>query len=351
MESTTLMYEDIDYINFWNISGNITNDMDMEKYEEILKFISLTRIIIPVLFGLITIFGLLGNILTIAGIQRHKTIRGITKYLIANLAITDILYIAFGVSFKAIYPVLHFWPFGYIWCRIHMYLEYVSYFAKIYTLVLMSLDRYIALVHPIRAIILRTKQNGYIALIASWILVILGNIPFIFIAKEEVTGEQTKVCYIHFEDPSRFATCYFMFSYLLPLIVLIFLNGHIFRVFLTGKTPTGYTNGDLIQLEVNKSVTKMVVLVVALYAVCWMPLQVIMLYSLVSKEVHFTVTFASIIYAAQCLAYMNSCINPILYTFYIHTFRNGIQNIICCRKTRRPTTGSHSSLITTSDML
>ncbi|KAL3888004.1 hypothetical protein ACJMK2_000388 [Sinanodonta woodiana] len=351
MESTTLMYEDIDYINFWNISGNITNDMDMEKYEEILKFISLTRIIIPVLFGLITIFGLLGNILTIAGIQRHKTIIGITKYLITNLAITEILYVAFGVSFKATYSALHFWPFGDIWCRIHTYLDYVSYFAKMYTLVLLSLDKYIALVHPIRAILLRTKQNGYIALIALWSLVILGNIPFIFISKEEGIIKQTKVCYIHFEDTSRFATCYFMFSYLLPLIVLIFLNGHLLRVFLTGTSPKERTNGDLIQLEVNKSVTKMVLLLVALYAVCWMPLQVIMLYTHVSKEVHFTVTFASIIYAAHCLAYMNSCINPILYTFYMHTFRNGIQNMICCRKTKHSTNGSHSSLITTSDML
>ncbi|KAL3888006.1 hypothetical protein ACJMK2_000390 [Sinanodonta woodiana] len=335
MESTTLMYEDIDYIHFWNISGNITNDMDMEKYEEILKFISLTRIIIPVLFGLITIFGLLGNILTIAGILRHKTIIGITKYLITNLAITDILYVAFGVSFKAIYPALRFWPLGDIWCRIHTYLEYVCYFAKICTLVLMSLDRYIYLAHPIRALMLRTKRNGYIALIALWSLVILGNIPFIFIAREVVIDEQVKVCSIHFEDPSGFATYFFLFSYLLPLIVLILLNGHTFRVFVTGTSPTGYTNGDLIQLQVNESVTKMVFLVVSFFAVCWMPLQVIMFYTHVSKEKHSTVTFGSIVYAAQCLAYMNSCINPILYTFYTHVFRNSIKNMICCRTTIR----------------
>ncbi|KAL3888005.1 hypothetical protein ACJMK2_000389 [Sinanodonta woodiana] len=356
MESTALIYEDIDYFYFWNISENITNNMDMEEYSEILNFIKLTRLIIPVLFGLITIFGLLGNILTIVGIQRHKTIIGITKYLITNLAITDILYVAIGVSFKAIYPVLHFWPFGDIWCRIHTYLEYVCYFAKIYTLVLISLDRYIDFVHPIRAVQLRTKQNGYIAHIALWSLVILGNTPFIFFAKEvninpEYIEEQQMVCVIHFKDDTVAAICLFIFTFMLPIILMCVLYGHMLKVFLTGKSPAGQNNGDHSRLHANKRVTKMVLLVVTVFAVCWMPHQVIMLYAHVSKEKHVTVTFASIVYAANCLAYMNSCINPILYTFYTHTFRNGIQNMICCRKTRRPTAGSQSSLITTSGML
>ncbi|KAL3887979.1 hypothetical protein ACJMK2_000364 [Sinanodonta woodiana] len=346
MESAEkITYDDVDISHFWNTSQNNT----YEEFEELLKFISLTSIIIPVIYGLITIFGFLGNILTIAVVLLHKANRGITKYLILNLAIADLLYVMFCVPFKAIYPVLHYWPFGDIWCRIHTYLEYVCYFASMYILVLVSVDRYIALVHPIRAIMLRTKQHGYIALIALWIIVILGNIPFIFIAKEvninpEYIEEQQMVCVIHFKDDTVSAICLFMFAYMLPMILLCVLYGHMLKVFLTGKSPAGQNNGDHSRLHANKRVTKMVVLVVTVFAVCWMPLQVIMLYTHVSKEKHSTVTFGSILYAANCLAYMNSCINPILYTFYTHTFRNSIKRIICCRKTRFPKRGSLSSV-------
>ncbi|KAL3887975.1 hypothetical protein ACJMK2_000360 [Sinanodonta woodiana] len=350
MESTEMITSDyVDISHFWNTSENITYDMEWEEYEELLKFISLTRIIIPVLYGLITIFGLLGNILTIAVVLLHKANKGITKYFILNLAIADLLYVIVCVPFQAIYAVLHSSPFGDSWCRIHTYLEYVCFFASMYILVLVSVDRYIALVHPIRALMLRTKRNGYIALIALWSLVILGNIPFIFIAKEvninpEFIEEQQMVCEIHFKDDTVAPICLFLFSYMLPMILLCGLYGHILKVSLTGKSPSGENNGDHIRLHARKRVTKMVLLVVTVFAVCWMPLQVIMLYTHISKGQHSTVAFASIIYAAQCLAYMNSCINPILYTFYTHTFRNSIKNMICCIKTRFPKHGSYSSV-------
>ncbi|KAL3887974.1 hypothetical protein ACJMK2_000359 [Sinanodonta woodiana] len=364
MESTeTMTHTNIDDIHYENISHNTTNVMDLLGNEDILTFISLTRIIIPVLYGLITIFGLLGNILTIAGILLHKSNRGITKYLILNLAVADLLYVMFCVPFKAIYAVLHSWPLGDSWCRIHTYLEYVCYFASMYILVLVSLDRYIALVHPIRAIPLRTKRNGCIALIALWSLLILGNIPFIFIATEvninSGSVEERMVCTLNFKNGTVAAICLFMFAYMLPMIVLCVLYGHMLKVFLTEKSSTGQNNGNQIRLHANKSVTKMVLLVVTVFAVCWMPLQVIILYTHISKGQHSTVTFASISYAANCLAYMNSCINPILYTFYTHVFRNSIKRIICCRRTRSlkrcsrnsVKVGSHRSAVTACTMI
>ncbi|KAL3887976.1 hypothetical protein ACJMK2_000361 [Sinanodonta woodiana] len=350
MESTdTIASDDVDSSHFWNISENITYVMDYEEYEEIFKFISFTRIIIPLLVGLITIVGLIGNIWTIAVIMDHKANRGITKYFILNLAIADLLYVIVCVPFKAIYNVLYHWPLGDSWCRIHTYIEYVCYFASMYILVLVSVDRYIALVHPIQSIIVRTKQNGCISLFALWILVILGNIPFIFIAKEvnvkpESTEEQQMICTLQFKDDTVAAVCLFTCAYMLPMIALCALYGHMLKDILTGKSTKGQNVRDHIRLRDNKRVTKMVILKVTVFAVCWMPIQVIKFYTLVSKDVRVTVTFASIVYAAQCLAYMNSCINPILYTFYSHTFRNSIINMICCRKTRFPKRGSHSAV-------
>jgi len=79
----------------------------------------------------------------------NQQMRSTTNLLIINLAIADLLFIVFCVPFTATDYVLPFWPFGEIWCKIVQYLIVVTAYASVYTLVLMSLDRFLAVVHPI----------------------------------------------------------------------------------------------------------------------------------------------------------------------------------------------------------
>ena len=44
------------------------------------------------------------------------------------------------------------WPFGLLWCKTVQYLIYTTNFFSIYTLILMSMDRFLAVVYPVRAL-------------------------------------------------------------------------------------------------------------------------------------------------------------------------------------------------------
>lgn len=62
----------------------------------------------------------------------------------------------------------------------------VCAYASIYTLVLMSLDRFLAVVHPIASISIRTEQNAYRAILLTWVTILLLCIPALIAHSEEV---------------------------------------------------------------------------------------------------------------------------------------------------------------------
>ncbi|RXG69095.1 Cysteinyl leukotriene receptor 2 [Armadillidium vulgare] len=59
-----------------------------------------------------------------------------------NLAIADLLFTVFCVPFTASDYIFSKWPFGSLWCKVVQYLTYVTAYASVYTLLLLSLDRY-----------------------------------------------------------------------------------------------------------------------------------------------------------------------------------------------------------------
>ena len=91
-------------------------------------------------------------------VAANQQMRSTTNLLIINLAVADLLFIVFCVPFTATDYVLPFWPFGDIWCKIVQYLIVVTAYASVYTLVLMSLDRFLAVVHPITSMSVSTTS-------------------------------------------------------------------------------------------------------------------------------------------------------------------------------------------------
>lgn len=98
--------------------------------------------VVTICFSLIGIMGFIGNTLVIYVVLPNPQMRNTTNLLIINLAIADLLFTIFCVPFTAIDYTLAVWPLGNAWCKIVQYLIIVSALASIYTLVLMSLDRF-----------------------------------------------------------------------------------------------------------------------------------------------------------------------------------------------------------------
>jgi len=133
---------------------------------------------VPIIFGIIVVVGFIGNALVVVVVAANQQMRNTTNLLIINLALADLLFIVFCVPFTASDYALPFWPFGDAWCKIVQYLVIVTAYASVYTLVLMSLDRYLAVVHPITSMSIRTEANTYWAIAVTWVFQMLHFIFF-----------------------------------------------------------------------------------------------------------------------------------------------------------------------------
>lgn len=74
----------------------------------------------------------------------------VTNYLIANLAVGDLLMALLCVPFSYISVLLQYWPFGQVLCHIVAPAQAVCVFVSAYTLVALAADRYIAILYPLR---------------------------------------------------------------------------------------------------------------------------------------------------------------------------------------------------------
>lgn len=134
-------------------------------------------LIVPILFGIIFILGLFGNALVVLVVASNQQMRNTTNILIINLAMADLLFIIFCVPFTAADYVMRYWPFGEIWCKTVQYLIIVTAYVSVYTLVIMSVDRFLAVVYPVASISIRTERNTYWAISITWVVVLLTCLP------------------------------------------------------------------------------------------------------------------------------------------------------------------------------
>lgn len=111
---------------------------------------SLTAVFIPLIYGLVCVVGLVGNTLVIHVIVHYTKNESVTNIYILNLAIADELFML-GLPFLAVQNALLSWPFGSLMCRVVMTVDAINQFTSIFCLTVMSVDRYLAVVHPIRS--------------------------------------------------------------------------------------------------------------------------------------------------------------------------------------------------------
>ncbi|CAN8030659.1 unnamed protein product [Ixodes persulcatus] len=308
------------------------NDDDIDYYPGNRAVEEVLAIVVPILFGAIAVIGFFGNALVVLVVLCNPQMRSTTNILIINLAMADLLFIVFCVPFTGWDYTLNYWPFGDVWCRIVQYLVIVCASASIYTLVLMSFDRFLAVVHPITSMAIRTDRNAFLAIFMTWIVILLSCIPALFAHGMVFVDDNYSSCMFLTDvgySLAAFQICFFMASFVVPLTLIFILYVLMLKRLWFGVTPGGRISRESVRSK--KRVTRLVVVVVLVFAVCWCPVQVVLvlksvdLYGLPMNPTRIVIQIAS-----QILAYTNSCVNPFLYAFLSDNFRKSFRKIIFC---------------------
>lgn len=187
-----------DYNDFPDFAYGGTNCSGHSKFlDELKSFYAPSMIVVPSIYCIICLVGLIGNGLVIFVIvgSREMT-KSVANIYILNLAIADTL-LLLALPFSSTQRVLLAWPFGIGMCKIVEAVKYLSYFASIFFLTAMSVDRYFAVVHVVKASRYRTNKNTYSVCLLVWLASFVMIIPLLIYTK--IQGEICVLVFVNSE--------------------------------------------------------------------------------------------------------------------------------------------------------
>ncbi|NXH37403.1 CCR5 protein, partial [Myiagra hebetior] len=141
---------------------------------------------LPPLYSLVVIFGLTGNMLVVLILVKYKRLKSMTDIYLLNLAISDLLFV-FSLPFWAYYAV-HDWIFGEALCRILSGVYLLGFYSGIFFIILLTVDRYLAIVHAVFALKARTVTYGILASVVTWAVAVLISVPGAVFHKTQKEG-------------------------------------------------------------------------------------------------------------------------------------------------------------------
>ncbi|XP_013783945.2 pyrokinin-1 receptor-like [Limulus polyphemus] len=306
----------------------------------------------------ILVTGAVGNICTCGVIAKNKYMHTATNYYLFSLAISDLLLLVLGLP-QEMYQLWENYPyiFGEFFCFIRGLTSETSTNASILTITAFTVERYLAICHPLRAHTMSKLSRAVKFIIVIWILGALAAIPiaFQFGIVNLYNISEYAVCTVKKPLKHAFGISSLLFfilpmSVILILYVLIALQLRRSLELSRRETTHGATNG-LNQQSVHghssrqtvksstsyssrRAVIKMLIAVVVAFFVCYAPFhaQRLMATYVTDPTPTETIIYDVLTYLSGVLYYVSTTINPILYSIMSFKFRQAFKETLarCC---------------------
>ncbi|XP_020792912.1 C-C chemokine receptor type 5 [Boleophthalmus pectinirostris] len=301
------------------------NDLDLDSYTPC-KYENHATYILPAFFIFFFVIGILGNSLVLWIIACGVRLRSMTDVCLLNLAVADLL-LACTLPFLA-HQAWDQWKFGDAMCKVVLGVYHIVLYCGIFFICLMSIDRYLAIVHAVYAMRARTRSFGMIAAGVIWIVGFCASFPDIIFLQEKHTV-QKNVCYPFYpKDEQEDIHFWRVFSFfkmnvlglLVPLLIMGFCYSQILWRLMSSRTS-------------KKQAIRLVLLVVAVFVCCWAPYNVVIFFKALEylgiyTECHSSQAIANALPITEAVSYSHSCLNPILYVFVGEKFRRHLIRLI-----------------------
>lgn len=302
--------------------------------------------------------GLVGNSLVIVVTLTQQKMRTSVNLFLLNLAFSDLTFLVVCVPFMAYHYAAENWLIGEAACKLSQYILYVTVYVTVYTLVSISVARFLHIVCAYREV----RTRGFIAGLvgAIWVTMLTVNVPILLIYRvkefpSDIAAEPYYYCGM--EAPQihgrRLFLSFFVLTYLAPLttiatmylLILRYLNRKQRRSSLrlqrkstmtSTMTGEGTTTGNgSSATRRNNYATRISIAIVVVFGMCWLPLNVHLLIAYYGVQ-PVSRTYEVFRLLCHVFAYSNSCMNPFIYHYVSTDFRQSLRNLLpaCFRRSR-----------------
>lgn len=320
-------YEEYDYRDE-NFSKN-----DHTELRQSLNIMSL------IVYSLAFVLGVLGNgvVIWVTGFKMKKTVN--TVWFL-NLAVADFLFTAF-LPLSVTYTAMDFhWPFGKFMCKLNTTISFLNMFASVYILVVISVDRCVSVVWPVWAQNHRNVRRASCVSLCVWALALILSAPY-FVFRDTGSSEHNDdiICFNNFAFSDDYVTqsvihlrlCRHqamtitrsVLGFVIPFSVIVSCYAVIIHRLSRNRTLASQSSRPF----------KIIAAIIVTFFLCWAPFHIMGLIELVHHMTNYTnETFDHIVMIGvpitTSLAFLNSCMNPLLYVFMGQDFKDKVRKSI-----------------------
>ncbi|KAH7934741.1 QRFP-like peptide receptor [Rhipicephalus sanguineus] len=315
-------------------------------------------------YGATLLLGLVGNLLIVYTVARFPRMRSISNLFLASLASADLLIVLLCVPVKFGQLFSYTWTLGEVGCKLLLYVQHVSMICSVLNLTFLSIERYYAVIHPVRSRYLCTFSQARRVIIFIWIAAFLTALPIIFVQVHVEMGVHRRAYWCMRDEASPGAWRSFeIYMLILVLCIPTLVMGYAYTKIcaqlwmvvreraslttgtsvateMTEKKPKKKTtfapNGDPAGLKPSRAdedtvrqVIKMLILVVCLFVLCWAPILILNVLTAFGGVA--TLNYSYLKPLRTCfhlLSYLNSCVNPLVYGFMSRSFRGSFREAL-----------------------
>ncbi|XP_077460882.1 somatostatin receptor type 5 isoform X3 [Stigmatopora argus] len=319
--------EPLDVLNFSSPYANVSSGMFITQS---IPFQGSSTLLTGVIYITVFLLGLVGNSLAIYVVLRHAKMKT---------------------------NVLSYWPFGSILCRLVMTADSMTQFTSVFCLTVMSVDRYLAVVHPIRSSKWRHTRVAKAVSAGVWAASFVVVLPVVIFSDVQETFNS---CNMIWPEPADvWSTAFILYTsavgFFGPVLIICFcyllivfkvclhvclwvlpypwLHFPICVLISTQVKSSGKCAGLTSRRRSERKVTRMVMVIVLVFVLCWLPFFIINIVNLV-VIIPESSAAAGVYFLAVILSYANSCANPLLYGFLCDNFKQSFRKVLCLKRIR-----------------
>ncbi|XP_004541648.1 chemerin-like receptor 1 [Maylandia zebra] len=291
-----------------------------------------------VVYSLAFVLGVLGNgvVIWVTGFKMKKTVN--TVWFL-NLAVADFLFTAF-LPLSVTYTALDFhWPFGKFMCKLNTTISFLNMFASVYILVVISVDRCVSVVWPVWAQNHRNVRKASYVSLCVWVVALILSAPY-FIFRDIGPSYHNKDiinCFNNFalsddEDTYNDTQLFrhqamiftrFLLGFVVPFTVIVSCYAVIIHRLRRNRTLANQSSRPF----------KIIAAIIITFFLCWAPFHIMGLIEMAnympeySSEILDDITIIGLPIATS-MAFLNSCLNPLLYVFMGQDFKDKVRKSI-----------------------
>ena len=291
-----------------------------------------------VALSLLLVVSLIGNLLIVLIVYKTPTLRKPINMLIANMAMSDLLFPIFSFPFRLAYfhgggGWLIGGNLGQALCKLHVFGTYICSLVSVQSLVLITVDRFGAVVVPLRSPLITIKQCPFF-IVATWIIAMAVHSPYLVAQKlveypggmscktqwRETFGENANRNYI-----LVLAIVFFYTSFVLLVILYSVILIKLKRQAHPGEPSA---NAEEQRTRRIRSVLKMAIAIVVVFFICWIPMFTNWTISVLSAPMS-SISCSFILYdlITSFMPLANCALNPIICLIFSGNYRQALKRL------------------------